>query len=242
MGDGVRGGSYEAVTLDLFGTLVDFRTVFNQTMDTILQDNALEDKVQVFRDRWRSFIFQGVESEFITVQEDFKQSLVKVLGELGVQGNLRLYADGVLDDMFDALRTASLFPEVPAVLEALKRADVPWGILSNIDEDDLMAIIRHHGLRPTTAVSSERVGSYKPDPAIFRTAIRELGGYEPSLVLHTGDTPSADVVGASAVGMDVYWLNRYVTTYPTSFPRPMYEFPDLSSLPDLVLRVGGSKQ
>lgn len=238
MGDGPRDQPYDGVTLDLFGTLVDFRTVFNRTMETILRDNGLVDKVHVFRERWQSFVFQGVESEFMTVQEDFKQSLVRVLSELEVKGDLRGYADQVLDGMFDALRRASLFPEVPAVLEALTSVGVPWAILSNIDEEDMHAIIRHHRLRPTAAVSSERVGSYKPDPLIFETAIRELGRLEPARVLHSGDTPSADVVGASAVGMDVYWLNRYLSTYPSSLPRPRYEFPDLEPLPALVLGVG----
>ena len=59
------------------------------------------DKVQVFHERWRSFVFQGVESEFITVQEDFKQSLVRVLSE-GCLGRLKRRRIGSLEHRSEA--------------------------------------------------------------------------------------------------------------------------------------------
>ncbi|NOQ53630.1 MAG: HAD-IA family hydrolase [Thermoplasmata archaeon] len=231
-----HGRHYKAVTLDLFGTLLDFRTVFNTTLQRILIDHDLVEKAQVFRDKWQEFTFKGLQgSEFITVQEDFKVSLVWVLRELRVEGDLRNYADGVLDGMFNTLRTADLFPEVPEVLSSLDSAGVPWGIISNVDEDDLNAVVAHHGLRPSVTVSSERVVSYKPEPIIFETALREMGGLEPGQVLHSGDTPVADVAGASAAGLDVAWLNRYMVSYPEDLPQPTFELPDLSPLTRLVL-------
>ncbi len=231
-----QGRHYEAVTLDLFGTLLDFRTVFNSTLERILADHDLVEKTNVFREKWKEFTFKGMQgTEFITVQEDFKVSLVMVLREIGVEGDLSSYANEVLDGMFNTLRTADLFPEVPEVLSSLDSAGVPWGIISNVDEEDLKAVVAHHGLRPSVTVSSERVVSYKPEPIIFETALREMGGLEPGQVLHSGDTPVADVAGASAAGLDVVWLNRYMVRYPQDLPRPTFELPDLSPLPKLVL-------
>jgi 2-haloalkanoic acid dehalogenase type II len=231
-----QGRRYKAVTLDLFGTLLDFRTVFNSTLQRILTDHDLVEKAHIFRDKWQEFTFKGIKgNEFITVQEDFKVSLVWVLQELGVEGDLRSYADEVLDGMFNTLRTADLFPEVSNVLSSLDTAGVPWGIISNVDEEDLQAVVAHHRLRPSVSVSSERVVSYKPEPILFETALQEMGGLEPSMVLHSGDTPIADVAGAIAAGLDVAWLNRYMVRYPQDLPRPTFDFPDLSPLPKLVL-------
>ena len=231
-----QGRHYQAVTLDLFGTLLDFRTVFNTTLEQILADHDLVEKANVFRDKWQEFTFKGLQgTEFITVHEDFKVSLVWVLRELGVEGDPRSYASEVLDEMFKTLRTADLFPEVSNVLSSLDSAGVPWGIISNVDEEDLKAVVAHHGLRPSVTVSSERVVSYKPKPIIFETALREMGGLEPGQVLHSGDTPVADVAGASTAGLDVAWLNRYMVSYPQDLPQPTYEFPDLSPLTRLVL-------
>ncbi len=231
-----HGRHYEAVTLDLFGTLLDFRTVFNTTLQRILTDHDLVEKTQVFRDKWQEFTFQGIQgTEFVTVQEDFKVSLVWVLKELGVEGDLRSYADEVLDGMFHTLRRAELFPEVPNVLSSLDNAGIPWGIISNVDEEDLQAVVAHHGLKPMVTVSSERVVSYKPEAVLFETALQEMGGLDPSRVLHSGDTPIADVAGAIAAGLDVAWLNRYMVSYPADLPRATYDLPDLSPLPKLVL-------
>jgi 2-haloalkanoic acid dehalogenase type II len=231
-----QGRHYEAVTLDLFGTLLDFRTVFNTTLQRILTDHDLVEKAPIFRDKWQEFTFKGIQgTEFITVQEDFKVSLVWVLRELGVKEDVRSYANEVLDGMFNTLRTADLFPEVPNVLSSLDAACVPWGIISNVDEEDLHAVVAHHGLKPSVTVSSERVLSYKPEPIMFETALLEMGGLDPSNVLHSGDTPIADVAGASAAGLDVAWLNRYMVRYPLDLPPPTFEFPDLSPLPKLVL-------
>jgi 2-haloacid dehalogenase/putative hydrolase of the HAD superfamily len=176
-----------------------------------------------------------LEAGFVTVREDFKNSLVRVLTELGAEGDLQGYSERVLDRMFDSLHTAALFPEVPGVLAALEDAGIPWGIVSNVDEADLRAVISHHGLRPACAVSSERVVTYKPKPLIFHKALEEMGGLEPTRVLHSGDTPNADVVGATVVGLDVLWLNRYEIPFPAHLTQPTYETIDLDPLPRLVL-------
>ena len=54
MTDSTDGKAYEAVTLDLFGTLLDFRTVFNTTLKGILVDHDMTDKAHHFREKWRS--------------------------------------------------------------------------------------------------------------------------------------------------------------------------------------------
>ena len=79
MDDGNKGKAYQAVTLDLFGTLLDFRTVFNTTLKGILVDHDLTDKAHHFRESWRMFAFMGTEDRgFITVREDFNLSLIRV--------------------------------------------------------------------------------------------------------------------------------------------------------------------
>jgi putative hydrolase of the HAD superfamily len=48
---------------------------------------------------------------------------------------------------------------------------------------------------------SDEVGAYKPDPAIFRHALREIGGIAPDRAAHIGDLRRTDVAGARAMGM-----------------------------------------
>ena len=56
------------------------------------------------------------------------------------------------------------------------------------------------------AVSGD-IGAGKPDPAIFRHALGELG-VRPQHAMMVGDSLRKDVDGALAAGLNAIWLNR----------------------------------
>lgn len=226
---------YEAVTLDLFGTLLDFQSILVSTLQRIMVDNDLTHMSHALQERMRAFTFEGMDQgSFVTVREDFERALVAVLEDLDVVGDVRSYASEVLGGMFEQVRHADLYPEIPPVIDKLEAAGVPWGIVSNVDEDDMLSILSNHDLRPSVAVSSERVASYKPDVHIFKVALKELE-MGSDKTLHAGDSPIADVAGAHAAGVDSVWVNRFGVGFPSEILRPRYELPDLSSLPALVV-------
>ena len=72
------------------------------------------------------------------------------------------------------------------------------------------------------------VGVAKPDPGIFRHACARLG-IDPGNVLHVGDDPLADVVGARDAGMRTVWLNRQGAIWKHE-TRPDLEMTDLGAL------------
>lgn len=98
-------------------------------------------------------------------------------------------------------------PEVGPFLERLARRYV-LGILSNwplavtIDR-----YVEAAGWAPhvRAIVVSQRVGTIKPDPAIFRAAEAALGASGPA-ILHVGDDWAADVVGAKRAGWRAAWI------------------------------------
>jgi len=233
---GAEGGTrrYDAVLLDMFGTLVDFRTTFNATLQRILTDLGLEGQARVFQRNWRTFTFQGDdEGGFITVHEDFKRGLESTLRSLGVGGELRPYCDDVIDELFERLRAADLYPEVRGVIEGLEGAGVAWAVVSNIDEDDLRTILARRGLRPLAAVSSEAARSYKPDAGPFMAALASTG-VGAARALHVGDSPLADVDGAQRHGISAAWLNRYNDPYPPGLLEPAHTMHDLRPLLSIV--------
>ena len=84
-------------------------------------------------------------------------------------------------------------------------------------------------------VVSQRIGTIKPQPAMFEAARSALGDPEPRSILHVGDDWAADVVGASAVG----WRTAWLTTRPDGSPLPVSER-DGSLDPDLELTSLGA--
>jgi len=62
-------------------------------------------------------------------------------------------------------------------------------------------------------VTAAAAGAAKPDARIFQ-ALLALGGVEPADVVHVGDDPVTDMVGARNAGMHCVWLNRHARPWP----------------------------
>ena len=100
-----------------------------------------------------------------------------------------------------------LYPEVLGVLEQL-RPRFQLAVISNFD-GRLRFILQHLGISNYFSyifISSE-LGADKPDPEIFRRALKimHLNADE---VLHVGDDPESDWNAAAAAGLSVFRLNR----------------------------------
>jgi putative hydrolase of the HAD superfamily len=100
-----------------------------------------------------------------------------------------------------------LYPEVPDVLRELQPR-FQLAVISNFD-GRLRFILEHLGISKFFAhifISSE-IGADKPDPEIFRRALK-LIYLKPNEVLHVGDDRKRDWEAASAAGLSVFRLTR----------------------------------
>ena len=100
-----------------------------------------------------------------------------------------------------------LYPEVPEVLKQL-RPRFQLAVISNFD-GRLRLILQHLGISKffSQVFISSELGADKPDPEIFRRALKimHLNGDE---VLHVGDDPERDWKAAAAAGLLVFRLDR----------------------------------
>lgn len=100
-----------------------------------------------------------------------------------------------------------LYPEVIKVLETLEER-FQLAVISNFD-GRLRVILEHLGVSKFFAhvfLSSE-LGADKPDPEIYRRALR-LSGIRPNEALHVGDDPERDWQGARLAGLSIFRLER----------------------------------
>lgn len=70
-------------------------------------------------------------------------------------------------------------------------------------------------------VTAEKAGFYKPDPAPYRLALRELD-LPPERVLFVAGS-GFDLIGTARVGLATLWHNRVGLAAPTGAPRPAAE-------------------
>lgn len=116
------------------------------------------------------------------------------------------------------------FPDASATIERLAARGIVLGILSNwplgltIDR-----FAEAQGWTPylRAIVVSQRVGTIKPHPSIFRAAEAALGlgQADAPAILHVGDDWAADVVGASRAG----WRTAYLRDRQRDTPLPTSE-------------------
>ena len=100
-----------------------------------------------------------------------------------------------------------LYPEVVEVLESI-RPRFQLAVVSNFD-GRLRVILERLGISKFFShvfVSSE-IGADKPDPEIFRHALRFID-LKPDQVMHVGDDAVRDWQAASAAGLSIFQLDR----------------------------------
>ncbi len=68
-------------------------------------------------------------------------------------------------------------------------------------------------------ITAGAAGAAKPDARIFAALVAKAR-VPASQVLHIGDDPLADVVGATGAGMQAVWLNRDAKRWPESLAPP----------------------
>ena len=129
-----------------------------------------------------------------------------------------------------------LYPEVPAVLSALRARGLKLGVISNWSTR-LHHIAEATGLMSLVdfIVGSSDVGARKPDPVIFHVALHRAG-VQPGQAVHVGDQVEDDVRGAERMGI------RPVFLWRKSGPPPALNgaavIRDLTELPGLISAEG----
>ncbi len=119
-------------------------------------------------------------------------------------------------------------------VEILKGLQTRLGVVTNCSERLGRAAAAKVGVAFDVIVTSERAGFYKPHPAPYELALRELA-LEPKEVLFVAGS-GFDLIGTSRVGMDTYWHNRVGLKRPGGAPPPLRESRTLDELPLLLRR------
>jgi putative hydrolase of the HAD superfamily len=128
-----------------------------------------------------------------------------------------------------------LFDDVRPALETLAGRGVTLGVVSNFEPwlEDVLALQGVDHLFAAVAISG-KLGVAKPDPEIFRAALKEAGA-EPEATVHVGDQPVNDVAAARAVGITPVLIDRY-GRHPD--PDGVHRVEDLPGLVRLVYGHG----
>lgn len=148
--------------------------------------------------------------------------------------NNGLHDNALRAKLLSVYKELPAFPEVPAMLKALKEKDINVAILSNGSPEMLVNAVRSAGIGEylDDVLSVEEVQIYKPHNLVY------------DMVWDRFDVPQADVLfassngwdaaGAAGYGFGTVWVNRDDAPQDRLWAAPHRTLPDLSTIPDLV--------
>lgn len=110
--------------------------------------------------------------------------------------------------------------DVAEFLAPLK-GQVPLGVVTNCSDVMGRRAAARVGVPFEVVVTSERAGFYKPNPAPYRLALKELGLPASEVLFVAGS--GFDLIGTASVGMKTLWHNRAGLAKPEQAPAPFAE-------------------
>ena len=202
----------DAVVFDLLTALLDSWTVWNLTAGSVADGK-----------RWRHEYLR------LTYGCGAYRPYEELVAEAACNVGLPLTHADTLAARWPELRP---WPEAASVLGALVKRGIPLGTATNCSR-----VLGHQAADcarvPFAAVvTAEEAGFYKPRPEPYRAVLQRLGT-DPARTLFVAGSP-ADVPGAQAVGMPVFWHNRAGLPFLDGGARPILVTDTLHPLLDLV--------
>jgi len=216
---------FDIVTFDCYGTLIDWESGI---ADAFLRA-AREDGIELRR----AEVLRAYESIEPVVERERYRAYRDVLTESAFRVARALGWPLALERatfLANSLRDWKPFDDTNPALIRLRDAGYRLGILSNIDDDLLLATRRHFTVGFDLIVTAQQVRSYKPGHAHFLAAREAIGD---ARWLHTAQSNFHDVVPANTLGIPSAWVNR---RGDAALPggTPAYEVADLKGLADLL--------
>lgn len=176
---------------------------------------------RAFRAEVAYYLEHQLEGSDAAALADLRRRCAQVLAaEAGVEPTV------ALDALMASLRFEP-FDDAAPLLAHLRARGLRMVVVSNWDYS-LRDVLEQVGLRPDAVVSSAEVGALKPDRRIFDAALH-AAGCTAAEALHVGDSPAADVAGATAAGIRAVLLDRENPAPPPGAIRSLAELPALLS-------------
>jgi 2-haloacid dehalogenase len=197
----------KALTFDVFGTVVDWRTSIAREAEALLGPKGHALDWGAFADAWRARYVPAMakvssgERPFVILDELHRENLVDVLAEAGVGG----LSDAEIDKLNLAWHRLDPWPDVRDGMGRLKRRFI-LASLSNGNVRLVVDMARHAGLVWDAILGAEVARAYKPQPEAYDAAARILR-LAPGEGLMVAAHPS-DLAAASSRGFRTAYVHR----------------------------------
>lgn len=193
----VRG--VRAMTFDVFGTVVDWRSSITREGEAVGRDHGIQADWAAFADDWRGGYgpamqrVRGGELGWTKIDDLHRMILNQLVPKYGLED----LSDDELDELNRAWHRLTPWPDTVAGLTRLRKGYV-LASLSNGNVALLVNMAKNGGLPWDAVLSAELAQQYKPDPEVYLKAADLLGLMPEQMMMvaaHKGDLRASAQVG-----------------------------------------------
>ncbi len=219
----------KAVFFDAGMTLIGPSLLLQEVMALVLARHGVDADLEALRlglGRAEEYYLETVRSErdiwsdrgrILAMWQNYYCTALRAAGVEADEARLKGWAAEIIR-AFEDPDLWQPYPDVPGTLAELRRRGYRQGVISDWT-GPLETILAAHGLLDHLdfVLTSGEVGVAKPNPHLFRLALRQAG-VGPDRAVHVGDTYWTDVLGARVAGIQPILLDRKGTNPPADCP------------------------
>jgi 2-haloacid dehalogenase len=218
---------YAAYVFDAYGTLFDVHAAVRRHADAIGPDGQLLSELWRAKQLEYSWVrtLMGAYVDFWQLTEQSLDFALRKVPSADI---------GLKARLLDAYWRLDCYPEVPAVLKALKASGARLAILSNGSPEMLKAAVKSAALDRVLdeIYSVDTVRRFKTDPSVYDMVATGWRLYPGAISFQSSNR--WDIAGATKFGFRTVWINR------SNQPEEYRDFPPSLILPSLEALVVGS--
>ena len=233
--------SVSALTFDVFGTVVDWRSSIIREGEAFGKSHRLSVDWPKFADAWRGLYQPAMEEvrsgrrPWVRLDDLHRESLVRLLGDFAITG----LSPAEIDHLNRAWHRLDPWPDAVPGLTRLKRRFI-LATLSNGNIALMVNMAKRGGLPWDTILGAEVARAYKPTPEAYLRSAEALG-LAPGQCLMVAAHP-ADLTAAARCGLRTAYVPRPLEFGPgrgASKPEPAQPFDIVAGdFVDLAERLG----
>jgi 2-haloacid dehalogenase len=218
---------FDALTLDVYGTLIDWETGLAESFRPILRAHGIETDDETVLARYAGHEARAEAGSYLRYRDVLAAGLRGVCAEFGFEPTVSEVAT-----FSNSVGDWPAFPDSAAALATLG-GHFRLGVITNCDDDLFAASVPRLGVTFDLVVTAEQARSYKPAERNFLVAFDRLG-LPRERVLHVAQSLFHDHVPAAGLGLTSVWIDRRHDrpgpgATPPAEARPAATFPDMAS-------------
>jgi 2-haloacid dehalogenase len=196
-----------ALTFDVFGTVVDWRSSIIRELSALGHSKGIEADWERFADAWRGGYAPAM--NMVRTGElpwTSRESLHRmVLDRLLIEFGIRDLSENEKDYINRAWHRLDPWPDSVAGIERIRKRFIA-ATLSNGNVSLLVNMAKHAGINWDCILSSELAGHYKPDREVYLTAAGLLGLGPENVMMVAAHTD--DLLAAGSLGFRTAFVKR----------------------------------